>query len=294
MNLLFIVNPAAGRGKNAAINSISLIESFCKGRGINYVIEKTSYKGHATLLARHAATSKTKVDAVISVGGDGTLLEVVNGLVGSNMLLGVLPAGTGNDFARAIGIPANVKEALKSIVKKKIKLIDVGKLGDVFFTNVASVGFDAEIVRDIIKYKKFIPGKASYLVAALIKFFTFKFKHISVNIDGKEMKSKILLVAIANGTHYGGGMKVNPHGDIDDGYLDVIMINHVPRYKIPLLMAKFAKGDYTHLPFVKTYRCKEITINSQDNLVINADGDIFGSTPATFSVKPLSLNVICG
>lgn len=292
MNLFFIVNPMAGHGPNSALNSISLIEEFCNKRNIKYKIAKTRCKGHATELARQAVNSSIKYDAVISVGGDGTLLEVANGLIGSDVLLGVLPAGTGNDFARAIGVPPTIKDALSYLIKKRSRLVDVGKLENIFFINVASVGFDAEIIKDILKFRKFIPGKLSYYIAALVKFFTFKFKDITINIDGQIIKTKILLVAIANGTHYGGGMMVNPNGDLKDGYLDVIVVNSLPRYKIPLLFHRFVKGTYQDLPYVKTYKCREISIDSNDTLVINADGDLYGNTPAKFTVKPLSLNVI--
>lgn len=292
MNLYFIINPMAGRGPTSALNSVSLIEEFCNKRNIQYKIVQTRYKGHATELARQAVNSDVKYDAVISVGGDGTLLEVANGLMGSDILLGILPAGTGNDFARAIGIPPTIKDALSHLIKKKSRLIDVGKLENVFFINVASVGFDAEIIKDIIKFRRFFPGRISYYIAALIKFFTFKFKDITIYIDGETIKTKILLVAIANGTHYGGGMMVNPNGDLEDGYLDVIVVNSLPRYKIPLLFHRFVKGTYQDLPYVKTYKCREISIDSKDSLVINADGDLYGSTPAKFTIKPLSLNVI--
>ncbi|NLY61775.1 MAG: hypothetical protein GX054_09775, partial [Clostridiales bacterium] len=120
----------------------------------------------------------------------------------------------------------------------------------------------------------------------------FRFKDITIHLDDQVIKTKILLVAIANGTHYGGGMMVNPKGDLEDGYLDVIVVSSLPRYKIPLLLHRFVKGSYLDLPYVKTYRCKEISIESNDDLVINADGDLYGTTPAKFTVKPLSLNVI--
>lgn len=292
MNLLFILNPKAGSGKNAAINSIEIIEDFCNARNISYNIKLTQYSGHATEIAKDAANPEAKYDAVVSVGGDGTLLEVANGIVGSDLLLGVLPAGTGNDFARALGVPSSIKEALTLLTKREKRLIDVGMLENLFFVNVASVGFDAEIIRDILKFKRFIPGRAAYYVAALIKFFTFKFKDITLSIDGEKLQSKVLLVAIANGTHYGGGMNVNPNGILEDGYLDVIVVNSLPRYKIPFLMLKFIKGTYQDLPYVDIYRCKEITIESEDDLVINADGDILGNTPAKFCINPLALNVI--
>lgn len=292
MNLLFILNPTAGHGNDSALKSIDLIEDFCTSKKIKYKIKKTQYRGHATEIAREAVDSGIKYDAVISVGGDGTLLEVANGIVGSDLPLGVLPAGTGNDFARAIGVPPSINDALVFLTKKKNRLIDIGKINNFFFLNVASVGFDAEIAKDILRFKRFIPGKFSYLIAALIKFFTFKYKDISLIIDGKRIDAKVLLVAIANGTHYGGGMMVNPNGLLGDGYLDVIVVNSLPRYKIPFLMLKFIKGDYLDLPYVHTYKCKDIFIESQESLVINSDGEILTGTPAKFSVNPLTLNVI--
>ena len=162
MNLLFIVNPVAGQGKGSAINAIAHIEEYCTDNGINYRILKTAYRGHATLLAQQAVNSKIKYDAVISVGGDGTLLEVANGLVGSDILLGILPAGTGNDFARTIGVKPAFQDALRFIFKNGNRLIDVGGLNDGFFVNVASIGFDAEVAHDILKYKKFFPSRAAY------------------------------------------------------------------------------------------------------------------------------------
>ncbi|HZJ83487.1 MAG TPA: diacylglycerol kinase family protein [Clostridia bacterium] len=292
MNLLFILNPVAGHGKNSALRIIPEIEEYCRDKSINYEIQKTEYRGHATLLTKTALNSSNSYDAIISVGGDGTLLEVANGLLGSDMSLGLLPAGSGNDFARALGIPSNIGAALELLNEPKTRLIDVANFQDMFFVNVASVGFDAEIIRDLLKIKRFIPGRASYYAAILLKFFTYKFKNISVTLDDLKFKEKIFLLAIANGTHYGGGMKVNPNGSLDDGYLDVIIINSLPRYKIPFLMTKFIKGKYQDLPFVKTYRCKKVTVDSLDKLVINADGDILASTPATFTARPLALNVI--
>jgi diacylglycerol kinase (ATP) len=292
MNLLFIVNPIAGKGKASAINSIPHIEEYCISKGIDYRIIKTEYRGHATILARQAVDSETKYDAVVSVGGDGTLLEVANGLMGSDVLLGVIPAGSGNDFARTIGIKSTIRDALRVIRKKKSRLIDVGRIKDNFFLNVASIGFDAEIIYDLLKYRKIFPGRAAYYMAAFFKFLTYKDKEITLTIDGEKIQSKILLVAIANGNYYGGGMKVNPNGMLDDGYFNVIVIGSVPRYKFPFHIFKFIKGDYQDLPYVTTYRCKEVSIESKDRLPINADGDILGTTPVLFNINPLALRII--
>lgn len=288
MNVLFIVNPVAGKG--SSLNAIPVIKKYCDKLNIKYAIEKTQYAGHATKLSRKA--EKLGYSTVVAVGGDGTLLEVANGLIGSSLALGVIPAGTGNDFARSIGVPSNIEKALDFIVKNRSIPIDVGKAGGLCFVNVASVGFDAEIVKDVKKIQKFIPGKLSYYISVFLKFFSYKFKNIQIELDGEKINSRILLLAIANGCYYGGGMNVNPNGHLKDGYLDVIVISSLPRYKIPLLFAKFAKGNYLHLPYVKTYRARNIKIYCNEKLPVNTDGDISMQTPVEFSILPLSLKVI--
>jgi len=288
MNLFFIVNPIAGKGSSLKV--IPKIENYCKRQKINFQIKKTQYAGHATKLAREA--SNLGYDSIIAVGGDGTLLEVANGLLGSSVPLGIIPSGTGNDFARTIGIPENVEKALDCITENQSTRIDVGKIGDVCFINVASVGFDAEIARDVIKLQKYMPGKISYYIAALLKVFTYRFKNVQIEIDGEKMNFKILLIAIANGCYYGGGMKVNPNGHIEDGYLDIIVITALPRFKIPLLFSKFIKGDYLKLPYVKIYKARKVKIHSEKTLPVNTDGDIKAQTPSEFSISPLALNVI--
>ena len=154
---------------------------------------------------------------------------------------------------------------------------------------MASVGFDAEIARDIDKIKRWFPGKSAYYLSALLKFFTYRNKHVYLEIDDKEYETIILLLAIANGTHYGGGMYVNPEGSIDDGYIDVILIKPVPRYKFLFLFPKFIKGQHLDLPYVTTFKCRSINIKSNDALPINGDGDIIATTPVRFSVsdKPI-------
>lgn len=288
MNLFFIVNPIAGKG--SSLKAIPRIERYCEKQNIKFQIIKTQYAGHATKLAREAST--LGYDLVIAVGGDGTLLEVANGLLGSPVPLGVIPSGTGNDFARSIGVPSNVEQALDYITTNQSTPIDVGKIGDICFINVASVGFDAEIAKDVIKLRKFMPGKISYYITTLLKVFSYRFKNVQIEVDGNKMDFNILLIAIANGCYYGGGMKVNPNGHIEDGYLDIIVITALPRFKIPLLFSKFIKGDYLKLPYVKIYKARKVKIHSEKTLPVNTDGDIKAQTPSEFSISPLALNVI--
>jgi YegS/Rv2252/BmrU family lipid kinase len=286
MKLLFIVNPIAGSG--STLRALPLIEEYCQQRSVEYSIIKTKYKGHATELARDAISSP-RFHGIIAVGGDGTVMEVANGLTGSSIPLGILPLGTGNDLAKALNIPIDIKKALYIVTNGRTKLIDTINYGNKYFFNVASVGFDAEIARDIEKMKRWISGKTAYYLSALLKFFTYRDKYVYLEIDGKEFETPILLLAIANGTHYGGGMYVNPMGSINDGYIDVILIKPVPRYLFPFLFPKFIKGQHLDLPYVATFRCKSINIKSNENLPVNGDGDIITTTPFRFSIsdKPI-------
>ena len=286
MKLLFIVNPIAGNG--STLRALPSIEEYCRQSNIEYSILKTEYKGHATQLANEAAAS-LNFDGIVAVGGDGTVMEVANGLAGSPIPLGILPLGTGNDMAKALSIPIDLNKALSIIINGRTKSIDTVSYGSKHFFNVASVGYDAEIVRDIIKMKRWVSGKAAFYISALLKIFTYKDKYVYLEIDGNKYETYILLLAIANGTHYGGGMCVNPNGSINDGYIDIILVKPVPRYQFLYLFPKFIKGQHLDLPYVTTFRCKSIGISSNDNLPVNGDGDIITTTPVQFSIsdKPI-------
>lgn len=290
MNLLFIVNPTAGNGMT--MEAVPQIKEYCRSNGIDYKIICTKYPGHGTEIAKKEITSG--YSGIIAVGGDGTLLEVANGLFGSTVPLGVLPMGTGNDFARTANIPEDLYAALEKIKKNRITTIDVGRVGDKYFLNVASLGLDAEIAEDVQSNKHWIKGKAAYYLSVLKKFVTYRCKSVSIYIDDKKLDTKILLAAIANGKYYGGGMKVNPSGALDDGCLDLIVITPVPKYKIPFLLLKFAKGNHLQLPYVKLYKAANIRINSYTKDIINADGEIVSTTPIEFCIIPRSLNIFIG
>jgi len=290
MELLFIINPTAGKGMT--VKAIPLIKEYCSKHSLPFRIIETSYAGEATVLAREAV--KNNLKGVIAVGGDGTVLETANGLMGSGIPLGILPLGSGNDFARALNIPRgiqSVEKALQILKDGKTSSVDVGLFFDCAFLNVASIGFDAEIVRDLPKVKRFLKGSAAYVASVFYKFLTYKNKTVTLTIDGQDITTDLFLAAICNGTCYGGGMKVNPNGSPTDGFFDLILIKPVSRYKVPLLLGRFKKGLHLDLPYVSTYRCKEVKVTSNEPLVINADGEAVGETPATFAIRPLSIKV---
>jgi diacylglycerol kinase (ATP) len=290
MNILFVVNPIAGKGRTK--EAIPLIERFCKSRNIQYKIQETAFSGDATNIVRRE--SQGGYSGVVSVGGDGTLLEVANGLMGTSIPVGIIPLGSGNDFARAIKVPSgfdHIEDALKIITEHSASQVDLVRYNGRVYLNIASIGFDAEIIRDLQKVRRFIKGSATYPASVFLKFLTYKPKNVTLVIDGTRIKTRTFLTAICNGICYGGGMKVNPNGSVTDGFLDIILIHPVPRYKIPLLLLKFIKGEHLQFPFVTTYRCKEIEILSNEPLAVNVDGECDMTTPVKFQMMPLSIKV---
>lgn len=289
MKLLFIINPIAGKGRTK--DSIPIIKSFCKQREIECAIMETSGPRNATQLVKEHCFDYS---AVVAVGGDGTVLEVSNGLAGTDIPLGILPLGRGNDFARAMNIPidsAQVEKALEIIAENAAQYVDLVAFNGRVFLNIASVGFDAEIIHDLHKVKRFVKGRAAYLISVFLKFLTYKPKDVELLIDGEKIASKVFLTAVCNGICYGGGMMINPKGSVTDGLLDVIMISPVPRYKIPFLLLKFIKGNHLNLPYVTSYQCKEIEISSPEPLAVNVDGESPMNTPISLMIKPLSIRV---
>ncbi len=289
MKLLFIINPIAGKGKTK--DAIPVIRNFCHQRGIQCTIMETLGPRDATRIVKEHCSAYS---AVVAVGGDGTVLEVSNGLMDTDIPLGILPLGKGNDFARAMKIPvefSQVENALKIIAENTAQNVDLVAFNGRVFLNIASVGFDAEIIQDLHKIKRFIKGKGAYLISVFLKFLTYKPKDVELLIDGEKKAAKVFLAAVCNGICYGGGMMINPKGSVTDGLLDVIMISPVPRYKIPFLLMKFIKGDHLSLPYVTSYQCKEVQISSKEPLAVNVDGESPMKTPITLLIKPLSMRV---
>lgn len=285
----FIVNPIAGSGKT--LKMLPALQDLCKSKNIDHRINMTEKPGHATYLAEQASQCEA---TLVVVGGDGTLLEVANGLIGKKCNLGIIPTGTGNDLCRSLNISENIADALETIQKGYTKDINVGMINGNCFLNVSSIGYDAEIARDLYKYQRLIPGKAAYYVAALLKCMTKTNKKIKLNLDGNKIERDVLLVAAANGKYYGGGMKVNPNGDLSDDLLDVIIINKIAGYRIPFLLLKFIKGEHLDMSFVESFKCRKVEIEGVDEpLCINADGETGMADNATMEILNDKIKIFC-
>lgn len=288
MGILFIVNPVAGKGKS--LEYAAYIEQTLKEKAVNYALKFTSCKGEAEQIAREAACGI--YEKIVAVGGDGTVYEVINGMMGGTAALGVIAAGTGNDFIKTMGISQNLEEALETILDGKSIFIDCGKANDRYFINVASVGLDAEIVRKTEEIKRYISGPTAYVAGVFKTLFQYEPMPVEIAIDDWSYKGKITLIAVGNGKYYGGGMKVVPSAEVDDGYFTICLIKPMSKLKMLRLFPTIFTGDHTKEPEVEILKGKKVKVYSREPMILNTDGDIIGKTPVTFEVIENKMAVI--
>ncbi|WP_163192499.1 diacylglycerol/lipid kinase family protein [Clostridium thermarum] len=290
MKHLFIVNPHAGKGRTSSL--IPVIDKLCKERALDYIIKSTSGPGDATKIVREYTRQEDM--RVYSVGGDGTVNEVVNGIVNTNSSLAIIPSGSGNDFVRNITNIENLEEIIKASIDGETQWVDLGRLNDKYFINISSVGLDAEIVYTAIKLKKlpFIPPKFAYLLSIFITVFGYKSKRLKVIMDDVEVDTETLLVAIANGKYYGGGMKVSPMSDISDGYFDICHARKAGTFKILRLFPRLIKGVHDSIKEVTFYKSKKVRIISEVELSVNIDGELLRMKNIDFEIIPRAINVV--
>jgi len=284
---VFILNPQAGFRKLEEWKSL-IFAKF----GDRAEIRLTERAGHATEIARECEN-----DVIYAVGGDGTINEVMNGVVGSENTLCILPAGSGNDFARTLyaDIPKRhrtVKGILERIDGMKPKKIDCSSADGNYFINIASVGFDAEVVRNSERYEN-IPGlrKISYILSIFYTIFHYKGIDLEGEIDGQPFCQKSLLLCVANGKYYGGGVKVAPEAEFDDGKLDAYLIESVSPLTFLSVLPRLMAGTHTKLRFVKHIKADSVVLRGKD-LTLNLDGELSPTQETAFRVIPGGITVL--
>ena len=278
----FIVNPAAGNGY--ALKTQQQIEAVLQQRGIVYQMLHTAAPEHAMELAKEAA-AKEGCRGVIAVGGDGTAYEVACGLMDTGVPMGIIPAGTGNDFIKTVNIPKKPMEALEFILHKTPRSVDVGRLNQRLFLNVCGTGFDEQTLEYTQAAKKYVRGILPYMIGLFRAIFSYKPVHVKFTADGETQERDVLLCSIANGRFIGGGIPVCPDARPDDGLLDMVIVETKPRWQIPFYLPGLMMGKIDRFKVTTHKRCKEMTIISK-GMRLNVDGEIIPMDRADFSVMP--------
>ena len=257
MKYVFIINPASGKTDYDKIkqNIMKTLENE------NYEIYETKAPKEATEIASRFKNEENTI--VYSVGGDGTLNEVVNGIAKGKFKLGIIPTGSVNDFYRTL------KEAQTENVR-----LDLGKVNGRYFINIASVGMDAETCNNANKIKSKIKLHSSYYLALIHTFLTFKSKSLKLKIDKNVYAGDYIIAAICNGKYYGGGFKIAPVASFDDNQFDIYLVSKASKFKLIKILLALLKSEHEKYNEVRKYTGKNITITSENNLIVNIDGEI--------------------
>ena len=293
MKHLFIINPNAGKGHATKVKD--LINDCFKDRNEEYIIEMTKAPGDATKIAK--AYVDSDIYRVYSVGGDGTLNEVLNGMVNSESSLATIPTGSGNDFLRTIytGKKIKLKDMIIANIQGEEKLIDVAKINERYFINISSVGFDADVVSTTRKFKKLplITGSMAYFISIIVTVFQNRKRVLEIAIDDEaKFSENMMLIAAGNGRFYGGGMKALPKANFQDELLDICLAQSMSRRRILSVFPKYMKGEHDSVEGIIFRKIKKVVIKADDMFPINADGETFYAKEIKFEIVPKGIKIV--
>ena len=295
-----IVNPAAGAGKTA--KKWPQIMTLLKSLGLDFEHDVTEAPGHAIELAKSAA--KKGYEIVVSVGGDGTLHEIVNGLheagATTDVAVGIVNTGTGADYIRTLGLPRRYKEACKCLLSPSRRTVDLGVVEYTkdgqrkkrLFVNFAGIGFDAEVVKATTEKFKALGDMPSYLMGLFSTLMSYENRDVSITVDGEHGERRICTVLLNNGRYGGGGMMPAPNADPGDGFFDLVIIDDITKPDLIMSLPRIYRGTHLTHPKVTLMRAREVEITPTLTSAVQADGELLGEAPARFTVLPAALTVI--
>lgn len=283
---LVLVNPSAGGGR--ALKLLPELEGALRAEGLGFRVVLTTSQGHGCEEAR-AAVEAGEVPVVVS--GDGLIGQIGGALAGCEGPMGLIPGGRGNDLARVLGIPTEVRGAVEVLAAGATRSIDVGEVNGRRFLGIASCGFDSEANR-IANEARFVKGRLVYLYAALRALAAWRPARFELTLGGDPLRFTGFSVAAANNKAYGGGMFLAPDAELDDGELDVVYVTHVGKLRALANLPKVFKGRHVEDDYVHVLRTAEVRISADRRFAVYADGDHLADLPATVRVLPRALNVI--
>ena len=301
MEMKLIVNPEAANG--AVGKNWPRIRDFLQAEGARFDAVLTEEPGHATRLARQALDDGYRT--IVAVGGDGTLNEVINGLVEEESVdpevtLGIIPRGTGADFARMVGIPRDYMEACRQLLRLEPRLVDLGRITclregrevERYFINAAGLGFDGEVSEVVNRFPKVLGGTITYLACLLISLVTYRNKHVELSFDGQRVRGRINSVVLCNGRYFGGGMFIAPGASLDDGLFDVVILGNLNKLEVVANLPRIYKGTHLTHPKVSHFCAREVHVEARERMFLQAEGELIGEAPATFQIIPQALRVL--
>ncbi len=301
--VIYNPNACGGLGKDV----LPQISEIMEKHALPFDLFITLRRRHAMVIVRQKIREGYR--NFIAVGGDGTINEVVNGMMSqkallSEMKLGVVMVGTGNDWGKMFNIPDDYNAAIQLIKNEKVFRQDVGKvtffLGDRlysrYFINVAGLGFDAKVVQSVNRKKdRKKASKFTYLTSLFTTLMKYKPLDINVSVEGRPMAdNKLFTMSIGIGKYSGGGMMQVPEAIADDGLFDIMMVSNISKFKIIRKVSKLYDGTISNLKEVIMSRGKQLSVKSKDTIMLEVDGESLGHGPFEFTIEKEKLNVIVG
>ena len=266
-----ISNPVAGKNKTGKV--ISLVEKLFTQVGVRFQTHYSQEERDATKIAREL-TENGEQDIIV-VGGDGTLHEVLNGIIEpKNCRLGLIPAGTGNDFAEHIGLSTDVKKAVDVVLKGDVVSTDYLEVGGVRCMNVAGLGIDVDVLERCRKGK--LKGKIKYMLSLIKSLFAFKGCPIEVECEGQTQTREALLATVCNGSQFGGGIKVCPGANSTDGKMEVVIVDNLGGvFKIIQAFIQLLKGKILTYPLTTHFACDRVRFKPSNPCTVQLDGELY-------------------
>ncbi|MBM4277232.1 MAG: diacylglycerol kinase family lipid kinase [Deltaproteobacteria bacterium] len=288
MKILVIVNPAAGGGK--PLRLLPRIKRWLSEspHGFMVVIPKSPEEMRCEIVR----ASDQGFDAILLCGGDGTVHDALPAILSTNLPFGYLPGGRGNDFARNTGFTTNLRKSCRIPSNPSFHQLDLPTVNQTLFISTAYVGFDAEVNRLANDGKGYFDGKLGYTICVLKTLKNYKPFEIEMTIDGHRFRERVMLITVANGPYYGGGMKIAPQAIMDDGVLNICMVKEISKLELLRQFPKVFNGTHITHPKIVMASGKKIKITSDESREIFSDGEYVGVLPAEFTIGPKPLRVL--
>ena len=289
MKHVFIINRISGKGKGFSL--VSTVREVCKQMNLDYEIRITDFVGHAREIAEEYKGKKNIT--IYAVGGDGTLLEVVNGL-DSRIPLGAIPGGSGEDFLRYFHLDvSNIKQYIIDTINAEPISIDIGKTDKMLFLNTTSCGIDASInaeASNLIR-KTIITKGPAYGLSILKNAVVLNPLKAKLSVDGKRYDNDYLVISCMNGKYYGNGVKAAPHADVQDGFLDLVLVKKIKGLKVYKLLVSYLTGNGDKCKEIEVVHAKKIVLDTDEQINIQSDGENYKSNHLEIEILPKYLKL---
>jgi diacylglycerol kinase (ATP) len=288
MHLKVLYNPAAGRGR--ARRHVREIEEYLRARGARVDCEPST--DPADLVRIAAESSRAGYDRVVVCGGDGTLNLAIRDFDLAKGTLGLIPTGSGDDFAKVMGIPRNIRRACDVVIDGTVREVDVALANDIRYLGVAGLGFDSEVADFANRNARFLRGSAVYLYAIFRVLPRFTPRPVRIRTENETRDVNIMFAAVGNTRQYGGGIRITPEARVDDGLLDLCIVHETTRGELLKTLPKAYTGAHVKSPFVEMGRGRAFEFSSDAAMAVYADGEPLTRTPVSFGLASERLRIV--